>query len=93
MEKPMPTGTFRLKGANLVKIARDRGVDNVHQIALNSGVTYQTVHKYATKPEDTPSVHLKTLYGIIVDGMNMSAEELQDLKFVDVFEAIPDSAE
>jgi hypothetical protein len=89
MAKSMASGTFRLKGSALQKMAQGRGVPNRHQVSLEAGVSYPTVDKYLRQPETVGSIHLRSLAGILVDAMKMSPEEALELRLGDIFEFIP----
>jgi hypothetical protein len=80
-------GTFRLKGPNLLSLGR--GADNPHRLAMQSGVSTQTIYRYFNDPESVKQVDLVTLASIIIDGLGISPEDLHLLSFADVFEFIP----
>lgn len=86
----MPTGVFRLKGSNLKELGRQKRVDNAHQVSLRGGVSYPTAYRYLEKPMDVEAISLRALYGILIDGLGMTSKDINELKFMDVFEAIPD---
>jgi hypothetical protein len=88
MDKIMPTGTFRLKGAKFYEIARSKGDENVHQVSQKSGVSYPVIARYLKKPETVESVHLPSLYGLLIDSIGIRPSELEKMKFGDVFEII-----
>lgn len=83
------SGTFRLKGSFLLEQAKSKGLQNLHQIHLNSRVSYQTIHKYMTKDE-LPSIDLKVLANLLFDGVKFTPEELSNMRFGDIFEYVED---
>ncbi len=92
MEKKVPTGTFRLKGKKLMDLSRERGnAKNPHQVAMRSGVSYPTIHRYIKQPEEVEAVLLRALWGFLVDGIGLSPEDVADMDFGDIFEPLPDS--
>lgn len=92
MAKTMPTGTFRLKGSKLMDISRERGnAKNPHQVSMRSGVSYPTILRYIEKPEEVEAVLLRALWGFLVDGIGLSAEDLASMDFGEIFEPVPDS--
>lgn len=93
MKERMPSGVFRLKGSRLMALGKERGVENPHQVSMKSGVSYPTIHRYAEKPEEVEAISLRALYGFLVDGLGLSPDEVESLRFGDVFEAVPDGAE
>ncbi len=92
MDKKMPTGTFRLKGSKLMDLSRERGnAKNPHQVAMRSGVSYPTIHRYIEKSEEVEAVLLRALWGFLVDGIGLSPEDVASMDFGDIFEPLPDS--
>jgi len=85
------SGTFRLKGSSLLEKAKSKGVENLHQIHLNSRVSYQTIHKYLTEDE-LASIDLKVLANLLFDGVKFTPEELMETKFGQIFEYVKDEA-
>ena len=77
-------GTVRLKGRELL---RRHGV-NMHEVSLGGGLTYATVHKYVKKPEDVKRWDGEVLYSFLLN-LGLTAEEIEDLRFGDVFELVP----
>lgn len=82
--KTMASGTFRLKGDVLLKAGT--GAKSMYELAKNARVSYPTIHKYVTNPEDIKFLDLESLAGILIDGLGLNPEELA---FSDVFEFIP----
>ena len=86
----MATGVFRLKGSKLLEIGKRKGVENIHQISMRSGISYPTTRRYIETPEQVEAVSLRALYGVLVDGIGMTREEVAGLRFGDVFDMISD---
>lgn len=85
----MPSGTFRLKGADLLRRFQKRGLENHHQISLQARVTYPTVKLWLQKDPEVESIHLGTLAGLLVDGLGMAPREALDLRLGDLLEYLP----
>jgi hypothetical protein len=81
-------GSFRLRGHFLLQEAQKRGVDNLHQLHLRSGVSWQTTHKYVTNKE-IASVDLTVLADLLTDGVGLTPEEIANLRLGDIFEFVP----
>ena len=90
MGQQMATGVFRLKGSKILEIGKGKGVDNIHQISMRSGVSYPTAHRWVEKPEQVEAISLRALYGVLVDGIGLSLGEVSALKISDIFELVPD---
>ena len=86
----MGSGTFRLKGSSLLDKAKQNGVENMHQLHLESRVTYQTIQKYM-KESELPSIDLHVLACLLLDGVGYTPEELMNVKFGDIFEYVEES--
>lgn len=87
----MATGVFRLKGSKLRELSQSRGIENVHQVSMRSGVSYPTAYRYFEKPEQVESVSLRALYGVLVDGIGLTPAEVSDLRLGDILEQVPDN--
>ena len=82
----VPTGTFRLKGPALRKLA-DK---NPHKIHLDGGISYPSAIRY-TDPDQSrelKSIDLGGLYGILVDAAGLKGKALSELKLTDVLEPV-----
>ena len=89
----MPSGTFRLKGVELLRtFGPPIGVMNMHQLALRGQIGYATMHNLMTKSDEMQKVNLRHLYGILVDGLGLTPDEASELRLGDVFEVKPDTA-
>lgn len=81
------SGTFRLKGSFLLSKAEEHGVENRHQLALRSQVSHQSI--YSIFDEDPMTrIDLRVLAKILIDGVGLSPEELEDVRFGDIFEYV-----
>ncbi len=84
----MPSGTFRLKGADLLRRFHQRQLLNHHQISLQARVTYPTVREWLQDDPPVESLHLPSLFGLLVDGLGMTPREALDLRLGDLLEAV-----
>jgi hypothetical protein len=84
----MATGKFRLKGRPIIDLGRD--VNNSHQVHLRSQVSWPTVSKYLSDDpatlDEMRSLDLEVLYGILVDGLGLSEEEVLNLRLGEILE-------
>jgi len=82
----MPTGTFRLKGPALLKLAGK----NPHQIHLAGGMSYPAAIRYtdARQSSELKQIDLGVLYGILVDAAGLKGKALSEVRLVDVFEPV-----
>ena len=86
----MPTGTFRLKGPSLLKMAGK----NPHQIHLAGGMSYPAAIRYtdADQSADMKKIDLAVLYGLLVNAAGLRGRALSELRFIDVFEPVEGEA-
>jgi hypothetical protein len=90
MQQNMPTGTFRLKGPSLLKLAGK----NPHQVHLAGGMSYPAAIRY-TDPKQSAKlkqINLSVLYGILVDAAGLRGKALSEIRLTDVFEAVEGKA-
>ncbi len=84
----MAAGRFRLKGRPILSLGKN--VENPHQVHLRSQVSWPTVSKYLS--DDTKvldgmkSMDFEALYGLLVDGLGLSEDEVLNLKLGDILE-------
>ncbi len=83
------SGTFRLKGSSLLEKAKENGIENMHQLHLEAGVTYQTVHRYIND-ENMEKINLRVFADVLFNGVGYTPEELMNMKFGDLFEYVDD---
>ena len=83
----METGTFRLKGSSLLSRAEVNGVENRHQLSLRSGISTQTIYSLF---DGSPikQIDLRVLAKILINGVGITPEELENVKFGDIFEYV-----
>lgn len=87
--RSVASGNFRLKGSALLERSREKGrAQNAHQAHLKSEVSWPTVLKYLDQSDKIRLIDTESLYGIIVDGLGFSRNELRELSFLDVFDMI-----
>lgn len=79
----MSTRQLTLKGKNIFSIS---GLDNVHQLALQSGVSAQTAYKYASEPERVHAIDLAVLTRFLVNGAKLTEEQVLNLRLGDILE-------
>ena len=85
--KSLANGYFRLKGQELL----DEHDTNLHRASQTGSFSYPTVHRYLNEPESVKAMSVRVLYGFLIDGLGISPEELHNMKFGDIFEAVPDN--
>lgn len=86
MTTVVASGYLRLKAAELLKEHKT----NLHQASQKGGFSYPTVHRYINKPQTIESMHMKSLVGLLIDGLGLSPDEVENLRFGDVFEVVLD---
>jgi hypothetical protein len=86
-ESLMSSGTFRLKGSSLLEKAKSNGVENMHQLHLQAGVTYQTVHRYIND-DGLEKLNLSVLASVLINGVGYTPDELMNLKFGEIFDYV-----
>ena len=79
----MTSGTVRLKGRELLE---KYGV-SMYRVAADGGLSYPTVHKYLTRPDDVQHMSLDVLYGLL-RGVGLTSEQAAQLKLGDLFEFV-----
>lgn len=89
-EEIMSSGVFRLKGRQLYGKGISEGrVRNIQEIAVKSGMTYPTAHRWVDKPETITGIDFETLAGFLIDGLGLSPDEVSHLQFGEVFDFVP----
>ena len=83
----MESGTFRLKGSSLLSRAEKNNVENRHQLSLRSGISTQTIYSLFSG-EPIKQLDLRVLAKILIDGVGLTQEELDNVKFGDIFEYV-----
>ena len=83
-------GTFRLKGSSLLSKAKERGIENRHQLSMAAGLSHQTI--YAIFDEDPIKLlSMPGLAKLLINGAGYTPEELASVKFGELFEYIPEN--
>lgn len=85
----LANGYFRLKARELL----EKHDTNLHRASQKGQVTYGTLHRYVSTPEEVKAMSTRVLYAFLVDGLGYSPAELEDLRFGDVFEVVKDNPE
>jgi hypothetical protein len=78
------SGYLRLKAAELL---REHNT-NLHQASQKGGFSYPTMHRYIKQPESIESMHMRSIVGLLVDGLGLSPDEIENLRFGDIFEVV-----
>lgn len=84
----MASGTIRLKSQELI----EKFNKTMYRIEKNGAASRPTVLKYMGTPEQVEYLSARVLYGILVDGFELSPEDVANMRFGDVFELIPDES-
>lgn len=84
------TGAFRLKSRFF---HTDKLKVNRHQLSQREGVSYPTLLRYLSQPEDDNNEIIENfsgevLYALLVGGFGMSPEEVEELRIGDIFEVV-----
>ena len=77
-------GRFRLKARDLVELHGK----TPYRVAKDGGVNYSTILRWTSKPEEVDGVNGRALYGFLM-GLGLSLDEVNNLRFGDVFEFTP----
>ena len=87
---PVATGTFRLKGPALLRLAGK----NPHRIHLAGGIKYGSAIRYTDREQSAglKQIDLAVLYAILVDAAGLKGKALADLRLTDLFEAVEERA-
>lgn len=87
--------TKRILILNSDSIAALSGVKNPHQLAVKAQVSAPTMSRWMTDPKNIQNIHLGTLLNLLMNGLGMSAQEVEALplgKVLKVLEVNDDSA-
>ena len=74
---------FILRGSRLLELS---GMQNAHQLALRSQVSYPTIDKYVNRPELVGSFDTTVLAEILSRGLGMTPEQISNITLGDLFE-------
>ncbi len=90
----MASGTFRLKSRELYsKGLAKRTVRNIQEVADKSGLTYSTAHRWIENPEKITRIELDNLASFLFDALEMSPEDVLNMRLGDLFVYIPEKKE
>jgi hypothetical protein len=73
---------FILRGKKLLEMS---GLENAHQLALRSQVSYPTVDRYVNRPETIVVTDLSILAAILERGCGLSHDQIANLAISDLF--------
>jgi hypothetical protein len=85
MNEGMASGSVRLKGRELLR----RFGTSMYSLEKSGAASYPTIHKYITRPEEVDYISAEVLYGILVDGLGLSPEDVANMRFGEIFELVP----
>lgn len=86
MSEIMTGGYLRLKAAELLK-QHDM---NLHRASQAGGFSYPTMHRYIKSPANVQAMHTRTVVGLLVDAFGLTPQQIENLRFGDVFEVVLD---
>jgi DNA-binding XRE family transcriptional regulator len=81
------SGTFRLKGGSLLSRAEKNGVENRHQLGMKANISHQTIYSIFDG-EPMKQIDLRVLARLLIKGVGFTPEELENVKFGDIFEYV-----
>ena len=84
----MDTKTIRL---NRKMINHKNLTTNPHRFSQEASIGYPTVRRYLIDQQDFDLVSGRVLLAILHKGMGLSAEEIANLRFGDIFEIVDDA--
>jgi hypothetical protein len=85
----MANGFVRLKGRELL----DKYGTSMYRLAKDGDVSYPTIHKYITDPESVQMISSEVLFGILINGLGLTVDEVKQLKLGEVFDFVPKESE
>ena len=78
-------GALRLKGRSLLKL-RKGSETSLLSLSQISRVSYPTILRYVSTPEDVKLLDLSVLANILIDGLGLTPSEIMNMKVSDLFE-------
>jgi len=84
------SGTFRLKGSSLLSKAEENGIENRHQLSMASGISPQTIYSIF-EGDPMMKIDLRVLAKLLIKGVGFTPEELENVRFGDIFEYIDEN--
>ncbi|MCB8988048.1 MAG: hypothetical protein H6661_09915 [Ardenticatenaceae bacterium] len=85
----LANGYFRLKGQELLT----KHGTNLHRASQSGAFSYPTLHRYLNEPENVKAMSTRVLYGFLIEGLGIAPEELHEMRFGDIFEAVTDESD
>lgn len=85
-EKGQMSGYLRLRVEELLEEYGD-GM-SLHKASQLGRFPYPTMWRYWRTPDELKSIHTRAVVGLLVDAIGLTPEEVEDLKFGDVFEIV-----
>ena len=64
------------------------GLPNSHQLSLRARISYPTVDKYINAPETTSSISALVMAAILLDGLDLTPDQVLELRLGDVFQLV-----
>ena len=80
----MATGTFRLNGPSLNRMAEEIGRDNPHQIMRYTNSSYPVINRWFSDWETVKTLNLSVLAQVLVDALEIAPEEALNLRLGDL---------
>ena len=84
------SGTFRLKGSSLLSKAKEKGIDNRHQLSMAAGISTQTIYSIF-EGDPMMKIDLRVLAKILIRGAGYTPQELENVRFGDIFEYVDEN--
>lgn len=84
------SGTFQLKGSSLLSKAEENGIENRHQLSMASGISTQTIYSIFDG-DPMMKIDLRVLAKLLIKGVGYTPEELENVKFGDIFEYVEET--
>jgi hypothetical protein len=70
------------------EVLKRSGLENAHQLALKSRVSYPTVERYINTPEKSVSLDTGVLASILLEGLGLTQEAALNLRLGDLFKFV-----
>lgn len=83
----MVTGTFRLKGRELIE--KYGNGKTIYRISEDSDINYTTIRRWVNDPDSVKGVQGDILFNFLM-GLGFSLEQIKDLPLGEVFEFEPE---
>jgi hypothetical protein len=76
---------MRLRGKNIMEMSKQK---NVHRVSLQARASVNTVKKYVNAPGSVKFLDLSVLLRLLMDGCDLSKEQILALPLGEVFEIV-----